>query len=97
MGHIIKILTKPEIIKTRNVWKLDIEINNERYYIRCDENEAGYEYYILNDSIGFWIDIYDIHDTELLKTLLIIANNMFSDSFKNGIIEFDITDFDKII
>ena len=84
------IKNRTEIIETRNVYQLNIEINNKLCSIKKEETHSGYDIYVLFDDIGFWIDIYDVKDIELRNQLNKIGYNMHSDLFKTESNDVDI-------
>jgi len=84
----IDVHNKTQIVERRNVYQINVLLNDEKCSIRKEETMQGYDVYVLYDSIGIWIDVYDVKDIKIRNAILKIAYNIELDIFKketNGI------------
>jgi len=79
---LIDIKNKTEIVETRNVYQVNVLINDEKCSIRKEETVHGYDVYVLYDSIGVWVDVYDIKDISIRNAIQKIGYNIELDVFK---------------
>lgn len=91
----IDINNRAHIIEVRNVYQINLTIDDTSCSLRREETHSGYELYVLFHDIGMWIDILDVKDDNIRHALERIGFNIELDMFNTEVNDIDITTLPK--